>query len=114
MANAQTVTAGDAQAVFETLMYRNCQRQAAGLLQTLTKELGSLQSETPIENRICGCTVGALTDTPRVKKVFENPENLKNLGEDKETLEFVKRKTASLLLQCTGVVLDRIVDPKAR
>ncbi len=112
-AAAQALGPGDTQAVFETLMYRNCQRQAAGMLESFKRDIGPLPSDPPVENRICGCTVKALTETPRMQGVFDaGPDKLKTIGEDKELMEYVKRKTVALILQCTGIVIDRIVDPR--
>lgn len=110
---APSAQAGDAQAVFETLLFRNCQRQAKGLLESLRRELGPLESERPLEDRICGCTVKALTETPKMQALFEGgPEKLKDFGSDKPMMDYMKAKIVSLLLQCTGVVIDRTLDPR--
>jgi hypothetical protein len=105
----------DVQAVFETLLYRGCQRQVGPLLQGFEREIPSLRSDQDTQNRICACTVKVASDGPRMKMVFElSPDKLKVIANDPEVMEYLKAKTATSLLQCTGFAYDQILDPRVR
>ena len=107
--------AGDVQAVFETLLYRGCQRQIRSVLDMFEREIRALKSDQVVENRVCGCTVKVAGDGPKMKKVFEMPvEKLRDMNSDPEVMEYIKAKTAIAMLQCTGFVYDQMLDPKAR
>lgn len=108
---------GDVQAVFETLLYRGCQRQVGTLLQAMERELPSLTADEAMRQRICGCTVKAAATGPRMKAVFDlPPDQLRTIGDDPEVMEYLKAKTAVSLLRCTGHAFDQMLDPapKAR
>jgi hypothetical protein len=105
----------DVQAVFETLLYRGCERQIKPVLEGFVKEIAIPGMDDAMNRRICGCTVRIASNGPRMKSIFESPpERLKDIASDKDVSDYVKAKTASALFQCMGFAIDSLVDPKPK
>lgn len=108
---------GDVQAIFEVVISRMCEREVVPLLEKFAKDidLKEVASDATAPKRICSCTARAASEGPRMKAVYERPaEQFKELSSDAETQRLLKGKVAAGLLQCTGIYLDRLVDPRPK
>ncbi len=105
----------DVRAVFEVLIARMCERDVTPLLQKMASEIGAqdVVDDPEAPKLICGCTARVAADGPKMKAVFERPaEQLSSLASDTATMRLLKGKVAAGLLRCTGLYLDRVVDPR--
>lgn len=107
------LSAGDVQAVFETLLYRGCQQQVKQMLAPFDKEFPQLATDESAQKKICGCSVGVASTGQKMKKIYElPPEQLKDMTTDPQIMSYLKAKVASSLLLCVGYTMDNMIDPK--
>lgn len=111
----KSLSPGDIQAVFETLIYRKCLEQGKPLMDSMLKDLSVTNDDEKMTQRVCSCTTGLAMQSKRMQAVFAlPPEKLKSISGDQETAALIKGKVAAALLQCAGRAIDNLIDPKAK
>lgn len=107
------VSPDDMQAIFQTLIYRNCQKQIKPMLDKFMGEISLNNTDESIEKRICACTTNVASKGQRMKAIFAlPPDKLRDLSSDNENSAYIKGKLVSSMLQCVGYHIDMMIDPK--
>ncbi len=109
------VEPGDVRAVFEVLISRMCERDVTPLLHKMAGEIGVQDAidDPEAPKLICSCTARVASDGPKMKAIFERPaDQISALSSDPSAMRILKGKVAAGLLRCTGLYLDRLIDPR--